>query len=112
MHQTEIRKGRRPASVGEWRGGGGLIPLIVGSEEKLAAPARSLSQASYTGKRRMWWWRVGWGGGVDRGVLCYSPSPLIPPSSESAQTLLLWHLGWQTELLSFQYWNKTEGLSV
>lgn len=31
-------------------GWGVLIPLIVGSEEKLAAPARSLSQASYAGK--------------------------------------------------------------
>lgn len=53
-----------------------------------SAPARSLSQASYTdGRGRGGGGGGGWGWRAVRGVCCRSPSPPIP-CFESAKTLL------------------------
>lgn len=65
------------------------------------APTCSLSQASCTsGRGRGGGGGGGWGGGA-RGVH-YHPPPPNPPLCV-CQNTPLWHLGWQTQLLSFQY---------
>lgn len=103
-------EGHGPASAGV------LIPLILDQKKvQPAAPTRSLSQASYTGGRG----RGGGGGGGGGGWVggfwgcqrCLLPL-LLPsdPPPWVCQNTPLWHLGWQTQLLSFEYWNKTDGL--
>lgn len=94
MHQTEICRPR--SSCWRWSGSTGA-----------AQPAAfSLSQASYTGGR-------GGGGSAFRwlghgAVRCLLP--LLLPSNPPilvCQNTRVWHLGWQTELLSFQYCKQT-----
>lgn len=91
---------------------GVLIPLILDQKKvQPAAPTRSLSQASYTGGRG-----GGGSGGGGWGAGCQRcPLPLLLPSDPPlwvCQNTPLWHLSWQTQLLSFQYWNKTGRLYV
>lgn len=86
-----------------------LIPLVLDQKNvQPAAPTRSLSQASYTGGRGGGGIGVGGWGGVGglRGGFQRCPLPLLLPSDPAllvCQNTPLWHLGWQTQLLSFEH---------
>lgn len=97
---------RNPKAMDQPLGrGGGFWIHWFWVRGKPAAPTCSLSQASYTGGRgRGRSGGGGWGGGCQRFPLPLhlpsAPPPWVCPNTR------LWHLSWQTQLLSFQYWKK------
>lgn len=96
-------EGHGPASAGV------SDSTCSGSEECAASSSHSLSVSGILhwreGRRRNWCRRVGWGGGALGGFqMC--PLQLLLPSDPAllvCQNTPLWHLGWQTQLLSFEY---------